>query len=321
MIKKLTLLFLFIIILWLIIAFGQPFSFGPHSGQINYQKGLTPAYKNIAYANKSKSEALDLFLPEGNGPFPLVINIHGGAFRFGSKEMLDAQIAIALLKSGIAVATINYRLSDEAKFPAAVQDAKASIRFLRANAVKYRLNPKKIIVFGQSAGGNIASLIGTTGIVTDFDDPELGNADVSAKVQGVINWFGLTDFAKMDEQLKIQGCSEKDQNHGLSDSPEAYYLGAALAEIPGIVRKANPVTYITKDTPPFLLQKGDEDCLVPIDQSKQLYDALKAVGVKAEFEILKGVGHGDMKGSKPVFLSDKNVKRVLTFIESIFKQP
>ena len=286
-------------------------------GPRGYPGDFKPTHADVAYAEISKSQKLDLFLPEGSGPFPLVINIHGGAFRFGGKEMLDTPIAQALLKEGIAVATINYRLSGEAKFPAAVLDAKAAVRFLRANAAKYHLDGGKFIAFGQSAGGNLASILGTSGGVPEFDDASLGHAEVSSKVQGVIDWFGPTDFSQMDAQAQEQGCPDSARQHGEADSPEAMYLGGLPKDVPDLVAKSNPMTYITPDDPPFLLQKGEKDCVVPVGQSHILFEALKAGGVKAEFDLLEGAGHGDMGSPTPKFLSSTNITRVVEFVKAV----
>lgn len=283
-------------------------------GPAAYPADLKPSFANLAYANTSKTQTLDLFVPEGNGPFPLVINIHGGAFRIGSKEMLDAPVARALLKEGIAVASINYRLSGEAPFPAAVVDAKAVVRFLRANAAKYKLNPNKFLAFGQSAGGNLASMLGTSGGVAEFDDPALGNASTSSRVQGVVDWFGPTDFAQMDAQAKAQGCGANDQTHSAANSPESAYLGSELAKVPELVKKANPITYIDSSDPTFLIQKGDKDCTIAFGQSQLLYDALKAAGVTATFDTIKDAGHG---GS--LFSNDSNLKRVVEFVKATLK--
>jgi acetyl esterase/lipase len=272
-----------------------------------------PDHADVAYASLSPSQKLDLYLPEGPGPFPLVINIHGGGFMMGDKGMLDAPIAEALLARGIAVASIDYRLSGEARFPAAIEDAKAAVRFLRANAGRYRLDPERFLAFGQSAGGNLASLVGTTGNAAVFDAPALGNPGVSSKVSAVIDWFGPSDFALMDRQAKAQGCPP---DHGAADSPESTYLGAPIATVPDKVKAANPVTYIDPADPPFLLQKGSEDCLVPVGQSQVLADALNKAGVPAQLEILKGAGHGDMGLWTPIFLSDANVARVVAFAEA-----
>jgi acetyl esterase/lipase len=283
------------------------------------EAGLKPSHGDLAYAPLSKAQVLDLYLPAGEGHFPLVINIHGGAFMLGGKEMLDGAVARAFLDAGFAVASVDYRLSGEAKFPAAVQDVKAAVRFLRANAGKYRLDGGRFLAFGQSAGGNLASLLGTSGGEAMFEDAALGNAGVSSRVQAVIDWFGPTDFAKMDEQAREQGCLESAQRHGEFHSPESRYLGAPLAEVPELVRRANPASYASEDDPPFLLQKGERDCMVPVGQSRLLHDALKAAGVAAELEIILGAGHGDMGSSVPRFLAEENVARLVAFAKAALK--
>jgi len=281
--------------------------------------GLAPSHGGLAYAPLSKVQALDLYLPTGEGPFPLLINIHGGGFMLGGKEMLDAAVARAFLDAGFAVASLDYRLSGEAKFPAAVQDVKAAVRFLRANAGKYRLDGGRFLAFGQSAGGNLASMLGSSGGEAMFEDEALGNAGVSSRVQAVIDWFGPTDFGRMDEQAREQGCLESAQRHGEFHSPESRYLGAPLAEVPEKVRQANPATYATKDDPPFLLQKGERDCMVPVGQSRLLHDALQAAGVAAELEIIEGAGHGDMGSSVARFLAEGNVARLVAFAKAALK--
>jgi acetyl esterase/lipase len=281
--------------------------------------GPKPSHGGLAYAPLSKAQVLDLFLPAGDGPFPLVINIHGGAFMLGDKGMLNAEVARAFLDAGFAVASLDYRLSGEAKFPAAVQDVKAAVRFLRANAGKYRLDGGRFLAFGQSAGGNLASMLGTSGGEAMFEDAALGNAGVSSRVQAVIDWFGPTDFAKMDEQAREQGCLESAQRHGEFHSPESRYLGAPLAEVPELVRQANPASYATRDDPPFVLQKGERDCMVPVGQSQLLHDALKAAGVAAELEIIPGAGHGDMGSSVPRFMAEENIARLVAFAKAALK--
>lgn len=285
-------------------------------GPMGYGADFKPTHRDLSYAELSPAQKLDLFLPDGEGPFPLVINLHGGAFRMGSKEMLDEPVAKAFLKAGVAVATVSYRLSGEARFPAAVLDAKAAVRFLRGNAETFHLDGKRFVAFGQSAGGNLASMLGTSGGVAAFDDPALGNSGVSSRVQGVVDWFGPTDFAQMDAQAEAQGCPESSRQHGRADSPEGQYLGGALAAVPELCVQANPMTYITPDDPPFLLQKGDRDCVVPVGQTRMFFESLKAGGVKAEMDILQGAGHGDMGSPQPVFLSEKNIQRVVAFVKS-----
>jgi len=283
-----------------------------------YPPDLQPAFRNLSYANKSSSQVLDLFIPVGNGPFPLVINIHGGGFMMGSKEMLDPPVARALLKSGVAVASLNYRLSGEARFPAAVQDVKAAVRYLRANARRFQIDGKRFLAFGQSAGGNLASMLGTSSHVREFDDPALGNMDQSSSVMGVIDWFGPTDFLQMNMQAKLQGCDKSSQSHGSVGSPESRYLGCEPSKCPELAARANPITYIDRRTPPFLLQKGTRDCVVPVGQSRLLYDKLKAANVPVFFDLLPNAGHGD-RGGKPAFLAPENIQRVVGFILATLK--
>ncbi len=280
-------------------------------------KVITPTLTNIAYATASGTQMLDLYLPEGNEPFPVVINIHPGGFFTGDKDMVPGTPGKAMLEAGYAIASINYRLSGEATFPAAVQDAKAAVRFLRANAAEYKLNPDKIAAFGQSAGGNLASMLGTSGNIAEFDDPSLGNAGISSRVQAVINWFGPNDFAVLDEQAKAQGCSASDQTHSAADSPESKYLGAPVPTVPDLVNQANPITYITEDDPPFLVQKGDQDCTIAIENTKMLADALAAAGLDVRYDLLQGVGHGDGFGSTtPVFESEENSQALVDFLNT-----
>ena len=281
---------------------------------------ITPTLANIAYATASSAQVLDLYMPEGTGPFPLVVNIHPGGFFTGDKGMIPGTPAKAMLAAGYAVASLNYRLSGEAQFPAAVQDVKAAVRFLRANAAKYNLNPDQIAAFGQSAGGNLASLLGTSSDIAEFDDPALGNAGVSSRVQAVINWFGPNDFSQMDAQAKAQGCAEADQTHSAADSPESKYLGAAVPTVPDLVKKANPMSYITPDDPAFFIQKGDQDCTIAIENTKMLADALSAAKMDVQYELLAGVGHGDGFGSTtPVFESDANSQKLVDFLNAKLK--
>jgi acetyl esterase/lipase len=289
-------------------AWGQP---QPPSA---YPADLQPTWAEVAYAPTSPRQRLDLFVPDGAGPFPLVINIHGGGFRMGSKEMLDAPLAKALLAQGVAVASVNYRLSDEATFPAAVHDVTAAVRFLRANANQYRLNPLRFVAFGQSAGGNLASMLGTTGHTQQFQDPALGHGGVSAAVQGVIDWFGPADFLSLDDHATAQGCPA---DHHLPDSPESRYLGSPLPQAAERARQASPLHHITPQAPPFLLQKGDQDCLIPLAQSVNFHRALRAAGVAAELDILPGGGHGDRPGGPTRFLAPSNIERVVTFVRHI----
>ena len=269
------------------------------SGAGGATAGPAATYSNVAYASTSASQVLDLWLPEGvTGPVPLVIFVHGGAFKGGDKSMEGGNVA-SVLAAGYAAASLNYRLSGEALFPAAVQDVKAAVRFLRANAAQYGLDPDRFAAWGESAGGNLVAMIGTTGDqATVLDDPALGNADVSSAVQAVVDLYGPTDFLQMDAQFAAAppaACNGQVQAHDPADSPESAYLGAAIQTVPDTAAAANPITYIETATtlPVFLIAHGDSDCLVPNQQSQILQDALQAAGATSTFNLVAGAGHGD----------------------------
>jgi len=233
---------------------------------------------------------LDLYLPQqatGQGQntdrLPLIIWVHGGAWMGGDKGNCPA---VRFVHKGYAVASINYRLSQHAIFPAQIEDCKAAVRWLRANADKYGLDPKRIGVWGSSAGGHLVALLGTTGDVKEFDKGE--NLKFSSRVQAVCDYFGPTDFLKIGEL-------PSNIKHNAADSPESKLIGGAILENKEACRRANPITYVTKDDPPFLIVHGDADLLVPHNQSELLYEALQKAGVQAKLHIVKGGGHGGFK--------------------------
>jgi acetyl esterase/lipase len=273
----------------------------------------TATFADVAYADTSATQTLDIYLPEGEGPFPVVMNFHAGGFKFMDKTAIPGNIGAAILDAGYALVGVDYRLSGEATFPAAVLDARAAVRFIRANAAEYNLDPDRIAAFGQSAGGNLAAMLGTAAESDAFDDASLGNADVANAVQAVVNWFGPTDFGLMDEQAAAQGCPASDQTHSSAESFESAYLGAPVASSPELVAQANPITYIDGSEPPFLIQKGDQDCTVAVENTKMLADALDAAGVTVNYDLLSGVGHGDT-GDTPVFESEENIQHVIDFL-------
>jgi len=243
----------------------------------------TVVLRDLAYVSGGhERQKLDLYLPKQGNPLPLVINVHGGAFLAGDKS--DG-VPADFLNRGYAVASINYRLSGDAVFPAQIEDCKAAVRWLRANAQKYRLDPDRFAAWGASAGGHLSAMLGTTGSVKEFDVGE--HVDVSSRVQAVVDYFGPTDFLQMDQHRVPGG-----QFHDPPDSPESRLIGGAIRKNRKKTAKANPITYLTKDTPPFLIVHGDSDPLVPHHQSELIADALKVSGVPVIFYTVKGGGHG-----------------------------
>jgi acetyl esterase/lipase len=247
----------------------------------------TKVSKDLAYVEGGhERQKLDLYLPPTGSRWPLVVSIHGGAFRMGSKDGEPVQTAGALLARGFAVAAINYRLSQHAVFPAQIEDGKAAVRWLRANAFRHGYDPDRIASFGASAGGHLAAMLGTAGDVKAFDVG--AHPGVSSRVQAVVDFFGPTDFLQMDAHRP----SAQAMVHDTPDSPESQLVGGPIRENPEKVARANPVTYVTRDDPPFLIVHGDADLLVPHHQSVLLDEALRRTGVPVRFVTIPGGPHG-----------------------------
>ena len=276
-------------------------------------KWIRTQYHDVAYATSSPSQKLDLYVPnEGNGPFPLIIAIHGGAFLFGDKSDGQQNGPVAGIRRGYAVAAVNYRLAGEAPFPAGINDVKAAIRFMRANAQKFNIDPKRIIAWGDSAGAYFAVMAGVTGTgPSEFDDASLGNPDQKSNVSAIVDWFGPIEFAQMDTQLKQSG--KGFDNHSSADSPESKFLGVSVKTATDeLLKKANPLNYLKGDLPAFIIEHGDNDGTVPVQQSMVLADRLKPIlqAQKLEFDILPDARHGD-----PQFETERNLDKVFTFLD------
>ena len=266
---------------------------------------------DLAYASTSDAQKLDLYVPAGAGPFPLIVYIHGGGFRSGDKELpADRGLLEFYLARGYAVASLNYRLSGEASFPAAVQDVKTAVRWLRAHAAGYRIDPDRFAAWGVSAGANLAAMLGTSCGIEDLEGIELGAADQSSCVQAVVDFFGPIDFLQMDDQFESTDCP---QIHNMPTSPESRYLAGAVPEMVILAQAANPISYITADDPPFFIEHGTADCTVPYQQSQLLHDALApAIGQEnVVLVLLDGAEHGD-----PEFLTLRNLATVREFLDT-----
>lgn len=279
-------------------------------------------YMNITYGNVSKNQTLDIYIPNDiSGPYPVIIGIFGGAWLGGSSKGTDmAPIIEGGHNHGYAVICVNYRLSGEAKFPAAVSDCKAAVRFIRANAAKYNFNPNKIAAWGDSSGGHLTAMLGTTGNVTTLNGDTTTNSSYPSNIQAAVDWFGPTDFTKMDDEFKASGITSMLGSHSASGSPESQFLGVAVSSNPTLAQKANPISYISTmtaaTTPSFFIQHGSSDNLVPYQQSVILADALKPVigANKVTLEIINGAGHGT-----PEFSTAANITKVFNFLDPILK--
>ncbi len=218
---------------------------------------------------------LDLAVPkEGTGPFPGIVCIHGGGWRQGKRQDLSATIEV-LARKGFVAATISYRLAPAARFPAQIEDCKAAVRWLRANADKYHLNAKRIGVMGFSAGGHLCCLLGTAGEASELEGTG-GNPDQSSRVQAVVSFFGPTDLTDRTWSKEVE------------ENILVPFLGATIDEKPELYKKVSPVTYVGKNAPPFLFFHGTEDKLVGIRHSRVLAEKLKALGVDCKLSSTLG---------------------------------
>ena len=282
---------------------------------VNLASTTPPKYKNVVYATASSSEKLDIYLPSGTGPFPVIFMVHGGGFKFGDQAGWRASVGKALLKAGYALVGVGYRLSGEATFPAAPQDVKAAVRFVRANAAKYNLDPNRFAAYGESAGGNLAAMLGTTGNqATVFDAPSLGNAGVSSAVRAVADLYGPNDFAAIDSFLTAEGCAASEINHNTSVGFESIYLGAALPKVAAKVKQANPITYVDAGDAPFLIENGGKDCNVGFGQGQLLQNALNKAGVANTKVAFPNAAHGGVD-----FETASNAQRIVTFFNTYVK--
>lgn len=254
----------------------------------------TVSHRDIDYVGDGhERHMLDLYLPPGEAaaPRPLVIWIHGGAWLAGDKNNCPA---LVLLRDGYAVASINYRLSQHATFPAQSYDCKAAIRWLRAHAEEYQLDPDRFGVWGASAGGHLVALMGTAGDVEELEG-DLGTTGVSSRVQAVCDYFGPSDFPNIAAH-----CTEISRlDHAAPNSPEARLIGGAISELADTAIAVSPITYVTEDDPPFLIVHGDQDPTVPVRQSEVLHSALEEAGVDSTLIIIEGGGHGGFGENDP----------------------
>jgi len=265
---------------------------------------------DILYSDSpiSEKQKLDLYIPDMDGPMPCLVWIHGGAWLSGSKDGLPGEVD-TLLDHGYVVASIDYRLSGEAIFPAQIQDCKAAISFLKENGSNYKIDSSRMAVAGSSAGGYLASLVGTSSCIESLEEANTSAMGASSRVQAVIDFYGPTDFLIMDE---LPDDCQNPMVHLDPDSPESLLLGCNVQECPDRVKIANPVTYITEDDPPFLIFHGTSDCTVTPGSSILLEEQLNKNGISVELHLLPGAGHGGKE-----FVSPEIKKLVLDFLNKI----
>jgi acetyl esterase/lipase len=283
-------------------------------------KGFVAEYDVPYVPNGDPAQVLDIFFPEKRAekPQPLLVWVHGGGWSGGSKTQLPY---LNQLARGYIVASIEYRFSQKALSPAQIQDCQAAIRWLRANARKYNIDPSHIGVGGASAGGHLVALLGTSGGQNAFP-PIGGNEDQSDRVQAVCDIFGPTNFWTVVKQ------AEEDKNVKYfykwnQGDPYSKLIGAKLGQDKEKCDAVSPVHYVRKDNPPFLILHGDRDALVPFAQSVELADLLTKAGVKVTLQRLPGANHGGPAFELPAVrrlteaFFDKYLKGVEATIEAL----
>lgn len=262
--------------------------------------------RDIEFARVDEfSLKLDLYQPVGAASPPLIVWVHGGAWRAGSKDNMPLD---ELVKRGFAIASIDYRLSPVAKFPAQVHDCKAAIRFLRAKAKQYGYDASKTGIVGSSAGGHLVAEIGVTNGHSKLEGTVGKYLDQSSSVQAIVDYYGPTNFLTILKQSTP---------HGLSVRVPALQLllGSQPEENAALAKLASPVYHVDKNDPPLLMIHGDYDPQVPINQSHELHGRYKELGLTARLEIIHGGAHGG-----PQFYNQARIDLVDQFLKTHLRE-
>ncbi|MCH7687399.1 MAG: alpha/beta hydrolase [Planctomycetes bacterium] len=260
---------------------------GPFLNSANAQSAAPSAsyrlLRDIQYAEVDKQKLLlDLYLPRDAGHHPLIVWVHGGAWRSGSKKSMPLK---SLVEAGYAVASVDYRLSPVAKFPAQVHDCKAAIRFLRSKQQQYGYHAQRIGIAGSSAGGHLAALIGVTNHHEKLEGSVGGYFDQTSTVHAIVDYFGPTNLTTILNQSTPHGL-------GVRIPALQLLLGGQPENRPEIARLASPVFHVDAKDPPLLMIHGDQDPQVPINQSHELEGAYNKLGAEVQFEVVHGGAHG-----------------------------
>lgn len=268
---------------------------------------------DVPYGHESKNQRLDLYLPqEGEGPFPLVIHIHGGGFAMGNKRDDHMNAYLGLLHYGFAVASVEYRFSSEAVFPGAVLDCREAVRYLRAHAAELKVDPDRFGVVGGSAGGNLAAMLAMNvpnGAFPGEKGAEHYRQDPYVSV--AVDMFGPISFKEMDEQARLNGISNVD--HDEPFSPESLYLGIPLPDAPqALCDQADPTSYASLNMCPLLVQHGTADTMVPYEQSENFVRQLEKKGL-APFVTFLAIPEAEHEDK--AFFSETNMTLVRNYLQ------
>ena len=262
-----------------------------------------PTHRDLEYGHVGQHRLLlDLYLPpKSSKPVPLVIWIHGGAWRAGSKDSVPVE---QWMQQGFAIASVDYRLSTVAKFPAQIHDIKAAIRWLRGNAKSYAFDSDRFIVAGSSAGGHLAALVGVSNGVPELEGDVGDFKSTNSDVQAIVSFFGASN---------LESILSQSTPHGLSVRVPALelLLGGQPDQKPDLAKLASPMTHVDATDPPLWLIHGDADPQMPIEQSHELHQRYADLKLQVDFEIVKGGKHGG-----DGFFSNEQLDRVAKEIKT-----
>ena len=263
------------------------------------QAQVAQQHQDVVYATvDGKKLGLDIYMPAGVQTPPLLVWVHGGAWRSGTKE----RVPMVFVEHGIATASLDFRLSTEARFPAAVQDIKAAIRFLRANASEYRYRTDRIAISGSSSGGHLAALVGVTNGHTALEGTVGDHPDQSSDVQAIVSYYGASNLTTILAQSTPHGLNVREPALKL-------LLGALPESAKELAELASPVFHVDRGDPPLLLVHGDQDPQMPINQAHELEGAYKQLGLDVSLDVVHGAAHGGN-----AFFSGDHLTRALEFL-------
>jgi acetyl esterase/lipase len=274
---------------------------------------MTETYRDLAYATQSPTQKLDVYLPDRvNGSCPVIVYLHPGGFTMGDKDMIQPLLS-GILTRGYAAVSVDYRLATESRFPAQVWDAKAAVRWVRANAAQYHFDPHQVVAWGISAGSTLAALLGTTAGIQELEDRSMGNPAFSSAVDAVVSLYGPMNFSTLNAQRIELGQKPADDSES---SGESEMLGGPISRIPEKYRLASAQTYINARCPPFYIQHGTSDDIIPYLQSVRFAGALETLIGKAnvKLSLIANAGHFDRIQS-----SSENIALALDFLEAHLK--
>ncbi len=242
---------------------------------------------------------LDLYRPDAKTPIGLIVWVHGGAWRAGSRKDVDLA---GMTQRGWAVASVDYRLSTVARFPAQIHDIKAAIRFLRAHAAEYRYPSDRFVVAGSSAGGHLAALVGVTNGERELEGAEGDAPTAGSDVQAIVDLYGASNLITILAQSTPHGLSVRKPALDL-------LLGAEPEAAPELARQASPVFHVDRSDPPLLLLHGDQDPQMPINQAHELQGAYEKLGLPVQFIVMHGAAHGG-----PAFTASSTLDAIDRFL-------